>query len=1431
MRRGSTKRSNQGSRHFSCERLEPRLMLDGVTDQVGDTLDDSELLTLAPEFPHETIVVGSIESSFDRDVYRFTVPDDGASSGPLLMTVRQQAMAPSDGLDSVLTVFNGAGMLLASSDDAVGSDSALSVLVLSGESYFIQAAGFYDSAGDYRLTVEFGEVPDALPDPVPAFNTTDDFPSSSADAEIESFDARGMLAWAGSLEQPGDVDAFRFTATSAGGVRIRAVSFPEGGFVGHVEIVDEQGTVLAEAEDEGGLFPATELSLAVVADATYGIRVSGLEDSYGEYTLIVSPIAVQDDYGDLPATAYQLVHPSSGHSYLLGTLDTAEDVDVIRLAIPTAGTATVVLARNASTLDANLELFSANGESLTVTEMPPGSVGERRLQFQAAAGQEVFARVSSLTGSSGKYSLDVTSIASTDDDFTDTGTGVTLIELSPNGFGAQSGKIDATADADTDPVKGDVDVFDFIAPFTGQLLYRRLVPQGVLFSADVKVSLVIDAGTDHELVQAMPPASLSLFDNREIEFAVTAGAHYRIEVVSFHIYQGDYFLTFRGVPNAAPTLDEAGVDFENAVLIDLSSGGIASIAGAIDSAADEDFHKFVAPFTGKVFVTQTGGIAGIRSHLTAFVANEEEGSPEPADNEDPFELIYSEIADDDGTGGLDALLGFEIVKGETYYLRSKSDGGLGPYALSLRAFEGGLSITPLGAPHEGGTLDAVDLVMELLGGTLSSDSMTIDLDSIEFLGAAPAAGLFTGAGDLFASDGVAGFDRGVILTNGKAANAVGPNFSRHSEQDNGIDTVDARFADYVNQLTNGKPAFDTSILAFSFKPEVDVIQLRFVFASEEYPEFVLKGFHDTFGVFVNGVNYARVPGTDNYIAGTGEVISIDTINPVTHEEYFVDNATRPHAPYGPLDIEYDGLTTVITLTIPVLAGQDNEMALVIADVNDNLLDSAVFVQADSLNSTRESIDDPIGEALLGDFSTIVHAVGGVPDATPEKQHQEIHEQFIYEFLKQLGVPLVGGVLIIAVDPVDWTLVGPNGAATVNRNGEDVRFPNVFYTSNGSNDLIIIPNATLADYSVQLTGVGSNDFRFGASYIAPDGVVTTRLWQSAPEGRYTTAVAFDFRTLTGDLVTESITLTQASDPVPPSPSTALAPSLDGVFFAVATSGRAPVTQASVTTSTDSVGGGDDSGGGAGGGSAGGGEAAPTSTRLASTGSGGGKVRTGRPGALNVVSLYLDEILREIGVGGDDLGNDPASTQLRSFLRALLFRVHVPFLFPLDLGHEEPPAVTPRGGDGDSSPQAEGRRTSPHDAQTQSTARPTTAERALTSHSEPTELDTAAISSPHPKATARARLLGAAAVALCLSMSTRPSRQSFEDRRRRVVQAEHRRSCETTCPTRACPERQHSRTRRARRGHPVSGPTRTLPQHSFVLARRKHRYRRSSRGCFV
>lgn len=233
-----------------------------------------------------------------------------------------------------------------------------------------------------------------------------------------------------------------------------------------------------------------------------------------------------------------------------------------------------------------------------------------------------------------------------------------------------------------------------------------------------------------------------------------------------------------------------------------------------------------------------------------------------------------------------------------------------------------------------GTLTPQDLVDELVG-----EGITVS--NIVYTGADIAAGTFTGGTDIIGPD----FDSGIILSTGDIADVIGPN-----ESGNTTTTLGEDGDEDLNELA-GETTYDATILEFDFVPSEELVSFQYVFASEEYQEFVYTSFNDVFGFFVNGENCALVDD---------EPVSINTINngqpgddtPPSNPDLYINNDDIDNPARN---TEMDGLTVVLTCQAEVTQDEINHIKLAIADASDTMWDANVFLKAGSF-ITIESAD-------------------------------------------------------------------------------------------------------------------------------------------------------------------------------------------------------------------------------------------------------------------------------------------------------------------------------------------------------------------------------------------------------------------------------------------------------------------------------------------
>jgi Bacterial Ig-like domain (group 2)/Divergent InlB B-repeat domain len=244
------------------------------------------------------------------------------------------------------------------------------------------------------------------------------------------------------------------------------------------------------------------------------------------------------------------------------------------------------------------------------------------------------------------------------------------------------------------------------------------------------------------------------------------------------------------------------------------------------------------------------------------------------------------------------------------------------------------------------------LSAQALAQSLVGSGVTIS--NVTYTGSARAAGNFTSATNIF------GFTSGLVLSSGSVRNVVGPNcvsgsaLAVNDNSNSGISVDNVQPGDADLTTLAGEPTEDAAVLEFDFVPTSTNLSFQYVFASDEYNDFV-GDFNDVFGFLLTApdgtpVNIALVPGTNLPVSvnnvNDGNPLGTNPVNP----QFYINNEFLPAA--APLDTEMNGLTTVFTAQATVVPGQTYHIKLAIADESDHLYDSNVFVQAGSLSSSN-----------------------------------------------------------------------------------------------------------------------------------------------------------------------------------------------------------------------------------------------------------------------------------------------------------------------------------------------------------------------------------------------------------------------------------------------------------------------------------------------
>lgn len=241
-------------------------------------------------------------------------------------------------------------------------------------------------------------------------------------------------------------------------------------------------------------------------------------------------------------------------------------------------------------------------------------------------------------------------------------------------------------------------------------------------------------------------------------------------------------------------------------------------------------------------------------------------------------------------------------------------------------------------------MNASQLVQNVLLGS------GVTVSNITFNGAPMAIGYFD------ASNTTLGIDEGILLTTGTVQNTAdgphGPNDQSNAGMDNGAGGFPP-----LSNLIGGTGTYNAAILEFDFVPYSDSVRFRYVFGSEEYPEYVGSQFNDVFAFFISGPG---IPGLHNMaLLPSGQPVAINNVNngpantgPCTNCAYYVNNGDGSNGPFNSQSqyIQYDGFTKVLTAASQVQCGQTYHLVISIADAGDPVWDSGIFLEANSLSS-------------------------------------------------------------------------------------------------------------------------------------------------------------------------------------------------------------------------------------------------------------------------------------------------------------------------------------------------------------------------------------------------------------------------------------------------------------------------------------------------
>jgi outer membrane protein OmpA-like peptidoglycan-associated protein len=264
---------------------------------------------------------------------------------------------------------------------------------------------------------------------------------------------------------------------------------------------------------------------------------------------------------------------------------------------------------------------------------------------------------------------------------------------------------------------------------------------------------------------------------------------------------------------------------------------------------------------------------------------------------------------------------------------------------------------------------------------------------------------------VFSNNGVLQINEGLVISTGDIKTIAGIN-NKYNQSTRFNNTGKPEYDNDLAKIIKSK-LYDISFIEFDFVPYNNSIEFNYQFGSDEYPEYVGSAFNDIFAFFISdsleSKNIALVPNKNI-------PVSVNTINHLKDSAFYINNnvfeitsryAYKPKTTYGgstafkkkskvgellqsiksviirkkdyniiqpPLikeseqlisladknlyqNLQFDGITKKLVAQTYVEPYKKYHLKIIIADVSDNVYDSAVFLEKGSL-ITKKDLQQP-----------------------------------------------------------------------------------------------------------------------------------------------------------------------------------------------------------------------------------------------------------------------------------------------------------------------------------------------------------------------------------------------------------------------------------------------------------------------------------------
>ena len=278
-----------------------------------------------------------------------------------------------------------------------------------------------------------------------------------------------------------------------------------------------------------------------------------------------------------------------------------------------------------------------------------------------------------------------------------------------------------------------------------------------------------------------------------------------------------------------------------------------------------------------------------------------------------------------------------------------------------------------------------------------------------------------------------GISEGLLLTTGTINNAIGPNDVGNATAFTPPDSVPDGYTLLDNYT--GRTTWEYCEFEFDIIPQGDTITFDFVFASEEYEEWVGSQYNDVFGFFISGPGIVGDPGAGGQknialLPNTTTPVTINDVNQNLNTAYYENNA-------GGQFVQYDGYTKGLYAQAAVQPCETYHLRLVVADCSDKLWDSGVFIEKIKSNNilvlsqTAGNIDNMVEGCNQGFVSFTRQVVDASPltidywiagTATNGVDYDQIGADPDPVVAKQITIPANQATVTLPINPIADGLV-------------------------------------------------------------------------------------------------------------------------------------------------------------------------------------------------------------------------------------------------------------------------------------------------------------------------------------------------------------------------------------------------------------------------